>query len=120
MGESEFFGVLKGMRERGETVTVGRLCNTVRRHRGSVTQESGRALRSVAQLFVDVGELPPMLVEDLLPDRSLFLLAGKPKAGKSFLALDIADAVCQGRAVFGNYRVNLPGPVVYVGMEDGE
>ncbi len=120
MGENEFCGVVKGIRERGEMVTVGRLCRSVRRDRGGVKRESGRGLRSVAQLFVDVGELPPMLVEELLPDRSLFLLAGKPKAGKSFLALDIADAVCQGMAVFGKYRVNLPGPVVYVGMEDGE
>jgi predicted ATP-dependent serine protease len=80
----------------------------------------GRTLRSVAELMDDVGELPPMLIEGLLPDRSLFLLAGKPKAGKSFLALDIADAVCRGVPVLGHYRVNRPGPVVYAGMEDGE
>ncbi len=115
-----FVDVLHGIRERGEYVTVDSLLDTFRRSRRSVERGQDRALRSVAQLIDDVGELPPMLIEDFLPDRSLFLLAGKPKAGKSFLALDIADAVCQGSAVLGKYRVNRAGPVVYVGMEDGE
>ena len=61
-----------------------------------------------------------MLIEGLLPDRSLFLLSGKPKAGKSFLALDMAYAVREGKDVFGTHRVNRPGPVVYLAMEDGE
>ena len=74
----------------------------------------------VSEFLQQVGELPPMLVEEILPQKRLFLLAGKPKAGKSFLALDIADCVCQGLPVFGKYRVNQPGPVIYFGMEDGD
>ena len=74
-----------------------------------------------AHLFLEaVGNPPPMLIEGLLPDKSLFLLSGKPKAGKSFLALDMAFAVRRGEPVFGTHAVHHPGPVVYLGMEDGE
>ena len=73
-----------------------------------------------AALFEKVGNPPPMLIEGILPDRSLFLLSGKPKAGKSFLALDMAYSVRTGADVFGKYKVNRPGPVVYLAMEDGE
>ena len=74
-----------------------------------------------ASAFLDkVGNPPPMLIEGLLPDKSLFLLSGKPKAGKSFLALDLAYAAQNGTNVFGTHRVNRPGPVVYLAMEDGE
>ena len=77
-------------------------------------------LLSQEEFLADVGNPPPMLIEGLLPDRSLFLLSGKPKAGKSFLALDMAYAVRTGDAVFGTHKVNRPGPVVYLGMEDGK
>ena len=89
-------------------------------------QAGGRAMAGAklpiltAAMFAKVGNPPPMLIEGLLPDRSLFLLSGKPKAGKSFLALDMAYAVRTGADVFGKYKVNRPGPVVYLGMEDGE
>ena len=86
------------------------------------TRAVGAALpiRSDRTFLKQVGNPPPMLIEGLLPDKSLFLLSGKPKAGKSFLALDMAYAVRSGEAVFGKYKVNRPGPVVYLGMEDGE
>ena len=70
--------------------------------------------------FESVGNPPPMLIEGLLPDKSLCLLSGKPKAGKSFLALDMAYAVRTGADVFGKYKVNRPGPVIYLAMEDGQ
>ena len=124
MSESGFSEELRGFWERGEEVTVQTLLQAFQQKppaaAGRMERGSGRSPRSVAQLMEDVGELPPMLIEGFLPDRSLFLLAGKPKAGKSFLALDIADAVCQGKPALGKYRVNRPGAVVYVGMEDGE
>jgi len=120
MADGEFTEMLRGIRERGEQVTVQDLLGRYRPVKSKRERSSGRALRSVARLMADVGELPPMLIEGFLPDRSLFLLAGKPKAGKSFLALDIADAVCEGRPVLGRFRVNRAGPVVYLGMEDGE
>ncbi len=77
-------------------------------------------LLTETEFLTDVGNPPPMLIEGLLPDRSLFLLSGKPKAGKSFLALDMAYAVREGKDVFGTHKVNRPGNVVYLGMEDGK
>ena len=87
---------------------------------GSGTAGAKLPLLAEAGFWEEVGNPLPMLIEGLLPDRSLFLLSGKPKAGKSFLALDMAYAVRQGAAVFGKYKVNRPGPVVYLGMEDGK
>ena len=87
---------------------------------GSGTAGAKLPLLAEAGFWEEVGSPLPMLIEGLLPDRSLFLLSGKPKAGKSFLALDMAYAVRQGAAVFGKYKVNRPGPVVYLGMEDGK
>jgi hypothetical protein len=75
--------------------------------------------KTAEDLMADAGHLPPMLVDRLLPDHSLFLLTGKPKAGKSFLALDIADSVCRGTPALGSLRVNRPGPVLYLALEDG-
>ncbi|HLJ56150.1 MAG TPA: AAA family ATPase [Chthonomonadaceae bacterium] len=75
---------------------------------------------SATDLMVDIGSAPPMLVEGLLPDRSLFLLTGKPKSGKSLLALDIADSVAEGRPALGELPVSRSGPVLYLAMEDGK
>jgi hypothetical protein len=66
-----------------------------------------------------VGDPPAMLVDQLLPEKSTVLLSGKPKAGKSLMALDLLDDLCQGRPIFGQFRVNRAGPVCYLGMEDG-
>ena len=77
-------------------------------------------LLDAGQFLANVGTPPPMLVQSLLPERSLILLSGKPKHGKSFLALDIADAVSQGRDVLGEYPVNRPGRVIYLSMEDSK
>ena len=52
--------------------------------------------------------------------RNLTALAAKPKHLKSFAALDMAEAICQGHDVFDSFKVNRPGPVVYLGMEDGK
>ena len=78
------------------------------------------AFKTADKLIADAGRLPPMLIENLLPDSSLFLLTGKPKAGKSFLALDIADCVCRGTPVLGTLPVSRRGPVLYLALEDGQ
>ena len=66
-----------------------------------------------------IGPPPPMLVDGLIPQNSLVLMSGKPKAGKSLAALDLLNSIARGLPVFGQYRVNTPGPVCYLGMEDG-
>ena len=80
----------------------------------------GPRLLLVGEFLTEVGAPPPMLIDEIMPDNSLILLAAKPKHLKSFQALDILDAVCLGRKVFGQFTVNRPGPVVYFGMEDGK
>ena len=86
----------------------------------AAAEDTAFATLGDTRFLAHVGNPPPMLIEGLLPDKSLFLLSGKPKAGKSFLALDMAYAVRTGADVFGKYKVSRPGPVVYLGMEDGE
>lgn len=90
----------------------------------ALPQEGGSSepplLMQIGAFLKDVGEPPPMLVERIIPDKSLILLTGKPKAGKSLAAIDLMDSVCQGKQVWDTFGVNRPGPVVYFGMEDGK
>jgi hypothetical protein len=70
----------------------------------------------VAELLAEPVEETPWLVEGLLPQGGLSILAGKPKAGKSTLARCVTLAVARGNPVLG--RVTNAGPVVYLGLED--
>ena len=56
-------------------------------------------------------------IEDILPAGTT-LLFGKPKKGKSFLALLIAISVAAGRPVFG--RSTSRSGVLYLGLEDSQ
>lgn len=60
---------------------------------------------------------PGYVVKGLLSRRSHALMYGPPGAGKSFLALDMAYAVAQGREWMG-HKVN-GGIIVYVPFEGG-
>lgn len=64
-------------------------------------------------------EFPPIrwVVPDVLPE-GLTILAGKPKLGKSWLALDAALAVANGGKVLG--RECEPGPALYLALEDNQ
>jgi hypothetical protein len=57
-------------------------------------------------------------VPGLIPE-GVTLLAGAPKLGKSWLALDIAVAVASGGHVFGSIQVD-PGEVLYLALEDND
>lgn len=85
---------------------------------GRQTGERPRFLQ-VGKFLTKVGDPPPMLVDRLLPEKSLILLCGKPKLGKSFLGLDIGDAISLGRSVCGEFSLSRTGHVSYLGMEDG-
>jgi AAA domain len=63
---------------------------------------------------------PPLkfVVPGLLPE-GLVILAGKPKVRKSWLALDIALAVADGRFCLGDRKCQ-QGSVLYLALEDGE
>jgi hypothetical protein len=57
-------------------------------------------------------------IPDILPE-GLTLLAGKPKLGKSWLALAVALAVAAGGVALGTYPVT-QGEVLYLALEDNE
>jgi len=63
-------------------------------------------------------EFPPLrwIVPNILPE-GLTFLAGRPKVGKSFLALQIACSVANGGRVFGEPVERMP--VLYIALEDG-
>lgn len=57
-------------------------------------------------------------VPGILPE-GLALLAGKPKFGKSFLAMDLAIAVASGGVALGSIQCSF-GEVLYCALEDSE
>lgn len=65
----------------------------------------------------DLRALPPLAwrVRGVLPAHGLAGIYGPSASGKSFLALDMAAAIAEGREWFG-YRVK-PAPVVYCALE---
>lgn len=65
-------------------------------------------------------EFPPVrwAVPDIIPE-GLTILAGKPKAGKSLLALSLAAMCACGGFALGKVPVD-SGPVLYLGLEDPE
>jgi RecA-family ATPase len=50
--------------------------------------------------------------------RGLTLLAGKPKAGKSWLALDLAISIVQERKFAGYLEIQKPSRVLYISLEE--
>ena len=56
------------------------------------------------------------IVDDLLY-KGLSILAGPPKAGKSFMALGLGVAVATGKLALGNFRTERMG-VLYLALED--
>lgn len=64
-------------------------------------------------------ELPPIqwLVPGLLPEGCV-MLAGRPKTGKSWLALNLALAVASEHGKFLGQDISGPGTVLYFALED--
>lgn len=60
---------------------------------------------------------PRWLIHGILPDRGLAILAGRPKIGKSWMALDIVTGIAAGGRVLGE-AVENPGPTLYLALED--
>ena len=56
------------------------------------------------------------IIDNVLPDKGFAALYGPPGSYKSFIALDIAEAVATGRAWMGN-EVSKPGAVLYIAGE---
>jgi RecA-family ATPase len=58
------------------------------------------------------------VVQDVLPE-GLSLLAGKPKKGKSWMALGMCEAVAVGGVALGSKRVDR-GDTLYLALEDNK
>ena len=58
------------------------------------------------------------MVPPLIPE-GVTILAGKPKVGKSWFALDLALALAGGRYVLGDIHL-MDGNVLYAALEDNE
>lgn len=81
------------------------------------TNESTRPLRYHLMTPEELGALPRAgyIIKNVLPASGVGGLYGAPKSGKTFLTLDAAAAITEGREWFG-HRTRVV-PVVYVGLE---
>ena len=71
---------------------------------------------TAADLMQQKFALPRWAVQGMVPEGVMFL-AGAPKVGKSWLALDMALAVASGREFLGRLPVD-SGQVLYLALED--
>lgn len=62
--------------------------------------------------------LPEMLIDGLIVKGGLNIIAGKPKAGKSFLAIDMAVSCSFGGLFLGKFQTK-KSKVLYLCFEDG-
>ncbi|MDP9476667.1 MAG: AAA family ATPase [Actinomycetota bacterium] len=78
------------------------------------------ARRTISAAELMAKELPPTrwAVPDLVPE-GVSLLAGKPKLGKSWLALGLCVATATGGYALGNKKVE-QGAALYLALEDNE
>ena len=77
------------------------------------------ALITSLELTNKTFEPPAWIVEGILPDNGLAILAGKPKLGKSWFALQLACSLSAGGVMLGNIPVsNLP--TLFLALEDTE
>jgi hypothetical protein len=76
--------------------------------------------------FAKIWTLTELLAQDFPPpnwvvpgmlSEGLTVLAGKPKLGKSWFALNLALTIAAGGVAFGKFHV-LPGDVLYLSLED--
>lgn len=81
-------------------------------------QARGRSPVIETEADLDLSDIPPLrfIIHGLLPE-GLAALAGKPKRGKSWLVLGMAQSVATGRHILD--RPALHGDVLYLALEDG-
>lgn len=78
----------------------------------------GRAITTITANALQSKEFPPLryAVDEYLAE-GVTLLAGKPKIGKSWMALEFAMAVATGGVALGSVKCR-HGPVLYCALED--
>ncbi len=85
---------------------------------GRVSSADAMIVKNVASLMAGELAAPPWAIPGLLPE-GVSLLAGKPKMGKSWLALSLAISIAQGQVALGGLPTR-QGSVLYLGLEDNE
>ena len=76
------------------------------------------SVKSAAKLLEIEMPPTPWVVPGVLP-AGVTLLAGKPKQGKSWLALGLCEAIAAGGVAFGTKKVE-KGETLYLALEDNE
>ncbi len=61
---------------------------------------------------------PKWVVDQIWTEGGCGFVAGSPKSWKSWIALDMAMSVANGMDFLGQFRVEQPGPVLYIQEED--
>lgn len=61
---------------------------------------------------------PVWIVDGILTEGACGFIAGEPKAFKSWIALDLTLSVATGAHFLNHFRVERPGPVLYIQEED--
>jgi hypothetical protein len=69
--------------------------------------------------LMDSAKPPLWLVRNIWPQATVGFIAGQPKSWKSWTALDLALSISTGAPFLGHFRVERPGPVLYIQEEDG-
>jgi len=73
-------------------------------------------LTKLSDLIAEPEEEISYIVEGLLPSAGISLFAGKPKAGKTTLARDLALCIAQGKDFLN--RTVIKGSVIYLALEE--
>jgi hypothetical protein len=91
---------------------------TRRKQRQQSQASSGWRENSISAWALQQQQFPPMkhVIPGLLTE-GLTLLAGKPKKGKTWMALDIAISVASPRICLGDF-VPVQGDTLYIALED--
>ena len=84
----------------------------------SLTNRNNGHIKLVNARELQTMELKPInwIIKDLLPE-GLLILAGRPKIGKSFLALNLSLAIANGGHALGYFKAN-KNSVLYIPYED--
>jgi hypothetical protein len=93
------------------------LATVTRMNRTTSSEDLAERLEHFLERTADL-EIPPMLIEGLLPGDGIALLHGQPRDGKSFVALEMLVALATGSPAFGLLRVPRAIAAWYLAEED--
>lgn len=81
---------------------------------GTLRQQSERA----NDYEEEAPQSPDYQHPDILAKAGVTVLAGRPKMGKSYLALNLALAIAEGGVFASKFQMNYKGAVLYMALED--